>query len=236
MNREYHAWDSPALGRHMELLVFGRAGEPVITFPTSRGRFYDWEDFGMIDAVRAPLEQGRLQLICLDSIDSESWYNQAVSPAERIARDDRYDDYLIHEVVPFVVSRNQRPMALAGASFGGYHVIDKGLRHPDVFAKLVAMSGAYSADWFLDGFESMGAYLHQPLRYLPQLTDPWFLDRIRSQHILLCVPEHDFLFDQNHALQRLLSDKGLGSVLDVWAGYDHDWPAWRGMLQKHVGW
>src|SRR5262249_7620872 len=34
MNREYIAWDSPTLGRRMELLYFGHAGHPMIWFPT----------------------------------------------------------------------------------------------------------------------------------------------------------------------------------------------------------
>ena len=37
MNREYHKWYSPRLGRDMELLVFGHAGLPVLVFPTSGG-------------------------------------------------------------------------------------------------------------------------------------------------------------------------------------------------------
>ena len=34
MNREYIAWESPTLGRKMELLWFGHGGEPMIWFPT----------------------------------------------------------------------------------------------------------------------------------------------------------------------------------------------------------
>ena len=52
MHREHRQWHSPALGRTMELLVFGHAGTPLITFPSSMGRFYEWEDFGMIEALR----------------------------------------------------------------------------------------------------------------------------------------------------------------------------------------
>jgi esterase/lipase superfamily enzyme len=38
MHREHHRWFSPALGREMELLVFGHSGARVIVFPTSQGR------------------------------------------------------------------------------------------------------------------------------------------------------------------------------------------------------
>jgi esterase/lipase superfamily enzyme len=51
MVREYHKWHSPRLSRQMELLVFGHAGLPVVVFPTSGGRFYEFEDRGMIAAL-----------------------------------------------------------------------------------------------------------------------------------------------------------------------------------------
>ena len=51
MQRVYHRWDSPALGRPMELLVFGHAGARVVVFPTSMGRFFEWEDRGMVGAL-----------------------------------------------------------------------------------------------------------------------------------------------------------------------------------------
>ncbi len=46
MNREYHKWYSNALRRDMELLVFGHSGVPLLVFPTSMGRFFDYESRG----------------------------------------------------------------------------------------------------------------------------------------------------------------------------------------------
>ena len=236
MRREYHAWHSSALGRTMELLVFGHAGEPVIVFPTSCGKFFEWEDFGMVAAVRDRIEEGKVQLFCLDSVDAESWYARREHPASRVTRDDDYDRYLVHEVVPLVRGLNPRQITLAGASFGGYHVVDKGLRHPDVFAKLLALSGAYDLGWFLSGHRDLGTHLHQPLAYLPDLTDAWFLDRMRRQVIVLSIGEQDFLLDHNHRLSSALGGKGVPHLLDVWSGHGHEWPSWREMLRKHAGW
>ena len=59
MNREYHKWYSSRLGRDMELLVFGHSGLPVLVFPTSGGRYYEFEDRGMIGAVAGRVEHGR---------------------------------------------------------------------------------------------------------------------------------------------------------------------------------
>src|SRR5579864_5468998 len=102
MNREYHKWFSPSLNREMELLVFGHAGKPVIVFPTSMGRFFDYENRRMIDMRHEKYESGELQAFCVDSVDSESWYNKSAHPAQRAARHFDYDRYLVNEVIPFI--------------------------------------------------------------------------------------------------------------------------------------
>ena len=48
MNREHHKWYSPRLNRDMEMLVFGHAGARVLIFPTSMGRYYEYEDLSLI--------------------------------------------------------------------------------------------------------------------------------------------------------------------------------------------
>jgi esterase/lipase superfamily enzyme len=83
MNREFHRWYSPSLGKEMSLLVFGHAGARAVVFPTSLGRFFEWEDQGMMQALGEHLERGWLQLYCVDSVDEESWYDQWKIPNDR---------------------------------------------------------------------------------------------------------------------------------------------------------
>ena len=61
----------------MEFLVFGHSGTPLLVFPTSMGRFYDYEDRGMIQAIASRFENGEIQAFCVDSVDNESWYNNS---------------------------------------------------------------------------------------------------------------------------------------------------------------
>ena len=56
----------------MELLVFGHGGAPVIVFPTSMGRFFDFEDRGMVGALAQHLEEGWVQLVCVDHVVTET--------------------------------------------------------------------------------------------------------------------------------------------------------------------
>ena len=108
MNREFHKWYSPRLHRDMELLVFGHAGTPTIVFPSSQGRFFEYEDRGMVGALAHKLEHGHLQLYCVDSVDSESWYNRSVHPRQRVERHMTYESYLLDEVVPLIRLKNGR--------------------------------------------------------------------------------------------------------------------------------
>src|ERR1700757_2031425 len=153
MKREYHKWFSPSLGREMELLVFGHNGLPAIVFPTSCGRFFEFEDRGMVGAVNDKLEHGRAQLFCVDSVDSESWYNRNVPPRWRIARHMQYEEYVMREVVPLVRRQNKSSQLVAtGCSFGGYHAMNISLRHPDAFTAMLSMGGAFDTSSFLSGY------------------------------------------------------------------------------------
>src|SRR5438270_9299430 len=91
----------------MELLVFGHAGMPVLIFPTSQGKFFEYEDRGMTGVLGGKLDSGGAQLFCVDSVDSESWYNRGVHPSVRVARHEQYEQYLLREVLPFIAQKNQ---------------------------------------------------------------------------------------------------------------------------------
>ena len=88
MNREYYKCHSDNLYCEMELLLFGHCGARVIVFPTSCGRFYDWENREMIETLRPQIEQGVFQIFCVDGVDRESWWNLQAQPGER-ARDSK---------------------------------------------------------------------------------------------------------------------------------------------------
>jgi esterase/lipase superfamily enzyme len=219
----------------MELLAFGHRGFPVVVFPTSGGRFWEYEDRGMVRALAHKIDRGELQLICVDSVDQESWYNDNAHPVQRLHLQNAFDAYLTLEVHPFVRNRTSWPqMGATGCSFGGYHAMNFALRHPDLVTYAVSMSGAFDIPGrFLDGYYNQDAYLKAPLDYLPRLEDAWFLDRIRSHYYVLAVGNQDPLFDQNVRLARAFGRKGIPHKLDAWDGFCHDWPWWYKMAAQY---
>ncbi len=220
----------------MELLVFGHAGLPVLVFPTSGGRFFDFEDRGMIAAVEAKIDAGQLQLFCLDSVDGESWYNRQSIPRRRVFRHMQYESYLLDEVVPLVRKMNldQRLFAL-GASFGGYHAVNIAMRFPFLFTGFLSMSGVFDLTVFLDGYYDESCYFNLPTHYLPGLEDPQVLDRMRTNNYILASGWDDHCLAHNQHLDRILSGKRIPHALHVWETENsHDWPTWQRMMQEYL--
>lgn len=58
MKVEYYKEYSPCLKRDMEFKVYGHAGTPILVFPTQNGRFYDFENNGMVATVEGSLIMG----------------------------------------------------------------------------------------------------------------------------------------------------------------------------------
>jgi esterase/lipase superfamily enzyme len=220
----------------MELLVFGHAGLPVLAFPTSCGRFFEYEDRGMIDTLKGRIDAGQLQIFSVDSVDAESWYNKRVAPRWRIARHMQYEDYLIHEVVPLIRQKNQNSHLLSlGCSFGGYHAVNIALRHPDIFTGILSMSGAFDLSNFLHGYYDQDCYFNLPTHYLPNLTDPWFLSRYSRNTCILATGWDDQCLNQNQNLDRILSDRWIPHEFHIWdSSNSHDWPTWLRMAQKYL--
>jgi esterase/lipase superfamily enzyme len=235
MKRAYHRWFSPTLQRDMELLVFGETGARVLAFPTSMGRYHEWEDRCLVRSLGDRIGAGRIQLYSLDSIDTESWYARDRTPAERAQRHDAYDRYVRDEVLPFAREQNPNPFVIVtGAGFGGYHAINFALRHPEACGRLLAMSALCDIKTFTDGYYDETVYFHNPLDFLVGEHDPARLDAIRKLDIILAVGREDSLRAGNEALSRLLWRKNIWHALRIWNGFAHDWPDWAHMLHLYV--
>lgn len=235
MKRDYRKWQSPSLGREMELLVFGDRGTPVVVFPTSMGRFYQWEDFGMIAHLRPRIEDGRLQLWCVDSVDGESFYNKSVRAQDRARRHLAYDRYLTDEVVPAVRGENHDPsLELLGASFGAFHAVALATRHPGIASRTIGLSGAYDAARWLDGSQEGDAYFVNPLAFLPGLTDDRLLRPLRETEFVIATGVDDPNVDGSRRIVACLQDKGVPATVHLWNGWSHDWPYWKEMVDTFL--
>ena len=239
MKTEYHKEYSTCLGRDMEWKVYGHAGRPMIVFPSQDGRFFDFENQGMVDSAAAFIEAGRLQLFCVDSNDKNSWSSTNPDGRWRIEQQEAYFHYIVDEVCPriFEIStqaNGSRPDGIltTGCSMGGTHSLNFFLRRPDIFAGCIAMSGAYDASFFFHDYKDDLVYANSPVDYIEGMSyDHPYVDLYRHRTIILCVGqgawEHPMQEDAAR-MRELFHYKDVPAWVDFW-GSDvaHDWPWWK---------
>ena len=241
MNIEYHKEYSHQLGRDMEFKVYGHAGKPCLFFPCKNGRFYDFENFKMIDYWADYIEQGRVQVFSVDTIDIETWSAKDRNPHDRISRHEQWFWYVTEELVPRVLEINavgnngakQSGIMVFGASMGAMHAGNFYFRRPDLFDMCLALSGIYdSRDGFGDYMEPL-IYENSPIDFLRNMpAEHPYMKIYNDDHhkAVFCVGQgawEDELKESTARLKQVLEEKGISAWVDFW-GYDvnHDWNWW----------
>lgn len=190
----------------------------------------------MIAALGEHLERSWVQLFCVDSVDTESWYCKSIHPAARVRRHLQYEEYILHEALPFSRSKNQNPYLISvGASFGAYHAVNIALRHPDVFNRAIGMSGIYDIRRWVDGYYDEAVYFNNPIDFIRGARDPRHIEQLRRVDTIIVVGEDDANIENNRAFSQALWDKNIQHAFRVWNGWAHDWPYWHEMILHYIG-
>lgn len=246
MMTEYFSSWSQSLERPMEYKVYGHRGKPVLVFPTSRGRFFQYEDFGMIDAISGYIERGEIQVWACDGIDGETFMAPGGDPNDRIHQHERYINYIVHELIPAIreKSRNDNggveiPLMATGCSLGAYHSANVFFRFPWHFDSLIALSGVYSTGHFFGHEMNEAIYLNSPVHYLANLQDGNYLGKYRQSDIVICCGRGNFEDQMVHdtlRIKEILDSKGVPAWIDIWGeDVNHDWDWWRKQMPYFLG-
>ena len=239
----YKEW-SRMLGREMEFKVYGTAGVPVLALPARGGRFYDWENNGMPEAVASLLSSGKLQLFTADGIDAESLLAGDAAPRRRAEMQEKYFNYLTSELAPRILALNKAEKGTkiwcAGVDLGAYQAVNCRLRRPEVFAGAIGLSGIYDLARFW-GSEADDLVLRcSPLQYLAEngIADKLALAKAKENSLMLCAGQGAYEDDakaDTQALADVLAAQGLPAHLEVWGGdVSHEWYWWGKMLSLFV--
>ncbi|MFM8178397.1 MAG: hypothetical protein ACKOAG_04315, partial [Candidatus Kapaibacterium sp.] len=102
MRRDIHTWWSPRLNKNMEIVAYGTYGFPLLMFPSAAADYLEYERFHLIDSLKPFIDEGRIKVYSINSINSESWLNTRMKPADKAVRHQQYNGYITDEVVPFI--------------------------------------------------------------------------------------------------------------------------------------
>ena len=232
MYREEVTQYSNNLNREMHMMIYGHGGLPFLAFPTQDSLCHNYEDFGMIEQISDYLEDGRIQLFVVDTVDKESWSAKGQDNTWRSLQQENYYHYIADEAVPFILERtNGRLPMTTGVSLGANHALILFLRRPDLFSGVLALSGAYDTDLFFDGWMDSTLYMNSPERFLPNLPpDHPYIALYNQKRIILCVGQgawEETGIRSQRFLQSVFEQKGIHAWCDFW-GFDvnHDWCWW----------
>ena len=182
-----------------------------------------------------------MQLFCVDNINVKSFY-ASVPPTAKITRHLQYERYILQEVLPLIMLRpNFKGLIATGCSLGGYHAVNLAFKYPAYFNKVVSMSARYdltlSAQTFpdlLNGYIDENVYLNMPSMYMPNLTDPALLEKIRKLSINLVIGKEDPFYENNKHLSAVLTSKHIPHTLYIWDDEAHRPYHWRKMVQLYL--
>ena len=238
MKINYHKFRSERLGQDFELKSYGFAGKPVMIFPTSNGRFYDYEDQGMIEAVRDFIMRGEIRVFAVDGRDWESWCKPEKDKWIGL-RHAQYEACITDETPRFLAATcgiSEKFLA-AGVSFGAFHAANFFLKFPGCFDSAMCLSGLYSMKTELGGYSDDGIYFNEPLSYLPGLTDEKTLSQLRAGYIVISHGRGAWeqFNDQSRELAETAKSKSITCWYDPWGeNWPHDWNTWKAQMRKFL--
>lgn len=235
MQRELSSWYSPALGAEMPIASYGHHGFVILLVPTAAADYLEYERFLMMDVLAPYLDSGKCRVFSVNSINNESWLNNEMLPEHKAIRQNQFNNYIFDEVIPYIRTNTSAETMIytCGASFGALHAMNLFLKRPDIINGCISMSGLYDLTEYTKGFWDEQVYFNSPMHYVPNLSDSWYLDRIKaSHHIHIYTGSGNYEDpDGSRHFSQVLWDKGIWHDLDVWGpDIHHDWPTWRSML------
>ncbi len=145
---------SAALQRTVHFRVY-RPADTTRTYPLLLllhgfgGNHRDWSE---LTALSHDLDGLPLVVVMPDG--DTSWYVN--SPVDTGAR---YEDYLVHDMLPAAAARyggDTVALGVAGLSMGGYGALVLGLRHPEIFRFIGALSGSLDIPFGILALETYG--------------------------------------------------------------------------------
>ena len=233
------------LYREMEIKIYGHAGKPVLFVPCQGGRFFDFENFRMLDHWDHWIEEGKCTVYSIDTIDNETYANKFGDCRRRIELHEDWYNYVIEEVVPTIRhlsgERNgyDQMITAFGCSMGAMHAANFFFRRPDLFDQVFAISGIYdSHDAFGDYMDDL-VYQNTPVEYLMNMpADHPYIRMYNERQIIIVVGQgawEDVLKASTGWLKWVLEQKGINATVDFWGhDVDHNWPWWYKMVAHYV--
>ena len=231
---------SAALARDMQYRVIlpvsvapGQKLQVVYLLHGGGGGFRDWSN----DSDVARFAESGLLLVMPEA--ANSYYTNAVDPPQ-----DRYEDYIVHDLIADVESRfsvatGRANRAVVGVSMGGFGAVKLALHHPDLFIFAGGISSAIDVPRRAFSIKRFQQSHHYNLIFGPGGSqtrtdnDPFILLRTarpeNTPYFFLTCGEQEGLLPANREFAAELARRHFQHEFHTVHG-GHDWNQWNAWL------
>ena len=231
---------SARLGREMPYRVFLpetiEAGQRLPVVYLLHGRGADFRDWSNNSDIAKYALRG---VILVMPEGNSSFYLNAAQIAS-----DKYEDYLVHDLVKdvegrFPVLTGRAHRAIVGISMGGFGAVAMALRHPEMYVFAGGLSSAIDVPERRFSWKRMGQWwlfrrIFGPMGSAERAQrDPFALvktvDPRAAPYLYLTVGQQEALFEPNRRFAARLTERGFAHEFHVKPG-GHDWNEWGAQI------
>jgi esterase/lipase superfamily enzyme len=108
--------------------------------------------------------------------------------------------------------------------------------YPHLVKRCYALSGIFDLRDFMGGMYDDNFYFQNPMDYMPNLNERWYLEQLASCEIRLVTGSGPYeKSGYSYAMSAVLARKGIRHSLDDWgARGGHDWPYWKEQVREYI--
>ena len=194
------------------------------------GGFHDWSNYS---DVAGYAERG---LILVMPEGNSSYYTNSADRPQ-----DRYEDYIVHDLIADVeqrlpAARDRATRAIAGVSMGGFGAVVLALKHPDLFIYAGGLSPALDVPSRPFSIKRVGQYRQHSSIFGPwesqgrRASDPFVLvrsaDPAQTPYLFFTCGDQEGLLLTNRRFAAMLQARHFSYEFHTMTG-GHDWNQWN---------
>lgn len=221
-----------------ERLIVGQKLPVVYLLHGGGGSFRDWSNDTDVAGYAAARDGSGGMILVMPDGDTSCFVNSAEKP------EDRYEDYLLHDLIAdvearFPAARGRENRAFVGVSMGGFAAVKLALSRPELFAFAGAISPAVDVTERRFGLFRVAQWWKLRSVFGPWNSqarrddDPFLLVQSASPaatpYIYLTAGEQEILLEPNRRFAALLGQGGFSYEFHTMPG-GHDPDQWRSQL------
>ncbi|MCH8556187.1 MAG: hypothetical protein LAT84_00125 [Balneolia bacterium] len=223
-------WRSPSLGEQAKVHVYGTSGTPVLFFNAACDETGADKEF--LKSLEYQIDNGLNMVYTLQQPEYKTIFDATVAPKSRLIHYLHIEGFVIDELIPKMQKDSSNDyIMVAGVRDGAFLATNMMLKHPSLFKKCISVCGVYDMRPDFDGSVLEDFYYNNPIEYLPNLTDEYYLNDIRSTDIRLVSHNDDENLSQAELFSEFLHHKDIPHSLDLWGD---DEPIGQAVFQKMI--